>query len=58
MSLSVPEPALRIGTRVIAPALVLAPMSGVTDSPFRRMVRAEPLAAGGRGSLPRAWHPE
>jgi nifR3 family TIM-barrel protein len=35
-----PEPALRIGPRVIAPALVLAPMSGVTDSPFRRMVKA------------------
>jgi len=30
---------LKIGTVEIAPALVLAPMSGVTDMPFRRLVR-------------------
>lgn len=33
------EAPLKIGTVEIAPALVLAPMSGVTDMPFRRLVR-------------------
>ena len=34
-----PGAPLRIGTVEIAPRLVLAPMSGVTDSAFRRIVR-------------------
>ncbi len=29
----------RIGTLEVAPPLVLAPMAGITDSPFRRMLR-------------------
>lgn len=33
-------PVLSIGEVRVAPGLVLAPMSGVTDSPFRRLVRA------------------
>jgi len=33
------EAPLRIGTLEVAPALVLAPMSGVTDMAFRRLVR-------------------
>ena len=40
-------PELHIGALRVAPALVLAPMSGVTDSPFRRMVKACSGAAVG-----------
>ncbi len=34
-----PRPPLRIGPVEVSPRLVLAPMSGVTDSAFRRIVR-------------------
>lgn len=34
-----PLPAYRVGPVIVDPALVLAPMSGVTDSPFRRVVK-------------------
>lgn len=40
-------PKLVIGDVVIDPPLVLAPMSGVTDAPFRRLVKA--VSAGGLG---------
>lgn len=36
---SVPIPGFRVGPVSVAPGLVLAPMSGVTDSPFRRLVK-------------------
>lgn len=32
-------PAYQVGPVTVAPGLVLAPMSGVTDSPFRRLVK-------------------
>jgi len=32
-------PSYRVGPVTVAPGLVLAPMSGVTDSPFRRLVK-------------------
>ncbi|QKK03793.1 MAG: tRNA dihydrouridine synthase DusB [Pseudomonadota bacterium] len=37
-------PSVRIGRHCVAPALGLAPMAGVTDSPFRRLCRT--LGAG------------
>ena len=52
-------PALRIGTHLIQPPLVLAPMAGVTDKPFRQLCKR--LGAGLAVSEmtisdPRLWH--
>ena len=52
-------PALRIGAHVIDPPLVLAPMAGVTDKPFRQLCKR--LGAGLAVSEmtisdPRLWH--
>ncbi len=54
-----PLPALRIGVHAIDPPLVLAPMAGVTDKPFRQLCKR--LGAGLAVSEmtisdPRLWH--
>jgi nifR3 family TIM-barrel protein len=44
---------VRLGTVVVAPATVLAPMAGVTDTVFRRFIRhASMFTAGGVDSQP------
>ncbi|MGH8443435.1 MAG: tRNA dihydrouridine synthase DusB [Nevskiaceae bacterium] len=52
---------MRIGQHLIAPAVILAPMAGVTDRPFRQLCRR--LGAGlavseMTTSDPRLWHTE
>src|SRR5258708_15138595 len=46
VSLSMPE-SFRIGPINVSPATILAPMAGVTDTVFRRLIRAQ----GGCGLL-------
>ncbi|MGQ0586977.1 MAG: tRNA dihydrouridine synthase DusB [Gammaproteobacteria bacterium] len=52
---------MRIGPHLVAPAVILAPMAGVTDRPFRQLCRR--LGAGlavseMTTSDPRLWHTE
>lgn len=50
MNAGFPLPSYTVGPVQVAPGLVLAPMSGVTDSPFRRLVKrcsATSAVAGG-----------
>jgi nifR3 family TIM-barrel protein len=41
---------VRLGTVVVRPATVLAPMAGVTDTVFRRFIRHASFSTGGHGS--------
>ena len=45
---------MRIGNVRVAPATVLAPMAGVTDTVFRRLIRNASVFSASRASTPHA----
>ena len=46
---------VEIGGVLVAPATVLAPMAGVTDTVFRRFIRNASVFSGQQAGIPGNW---